>query len=347
MKLWDIIKSKLFKKQDALPESSVEAKSVNSGFDNGIKVGFTPQIQKSSYLPEKGSLDFALQQYLFQIMKQYKDGRTVNSYTALTSICGMETSNPGKNAENEANFLKRIEKDKKAIVIDQPSANGGVCFRHVQRGKVNENPETRLYVNCKRENIAELAGKFYEELGNSSYYFKFCTDEQASSKRRSEQFVFYVSSDPRELNKTIQIIKKTKQKYPKLFEGSKNMNPFMKDIDGFIGYAPDAPDGIYYSLDGYSTPVSRSYNSLLGEALSDSFTFAMKDLVSCDPSLSQKTNGKTYERAYPYIRDVLEDVLENPEKQKKLMEKMKVNLQKCTARNPVLSIKGLEQEKSR
>ncbi len=354
MSFWEFIKSKVFGKKEALPEAQIVPQTALymgnnrnsvSEFDNNIKVNYTPQPQQSNYMPDINSIEFAIQQYLYGIQKQYNEGRTFNSYTVLTSICGMDTSNSGNNLQNELEFLKKIDKDRKAIVINQPSANGGVCFRHVQKGRNLGNTDRRLYINCKRENIAELAEKFYEEFGNNPYYFKFCTDEQADSKRRSEQFVFYVSSEPHELNRTIQTIKRTKQKYPKLFEGSKNMNPFMKNVDGFIGYAPDVSDGIYYSLDGYSTPIAKSYNSLLGEALSDSFTYAIKDVVAQDYELTKKTNGEIYERAYPYIREVLEDVLEDPDKQRKLIEKMKVNLEKCTVRNPLLSIKGLEQDR--
>lgn len=356
MSFWDFIKNKLFGKKEALPEAQIEQKATtpyatnqgiaSNGLDS-IKVNYTPQPQKTNYMPGPNTIESALQQYLYGMMKQYNDGRTFNSYSVLTSLCGMDTSNPGENSKNEMDFINKLQKDGKAIMINQPSGNGGVCFRHIQHGRDAGNTDRRLYINCKRENIAELAGKFYEEFGDEPYYFKFCTDEQAASKRRSEQFVFYVSSEPTEMNRVIQTIQRTKQKYPQLFKGSKNMNSFMRNVDDYIGYAPDVKDGIYYSMDGTARPIARSYNSLLSEALTDSFTYAMRDVVALDYDLTSKTGGQIYERAYPYVRDTLEDVLKNPEYQRKLIEKMKANLEKCTQKNPVLSIKGLEQEMTR
>lgn len=349
MSFWDFIKSKLFGRKEALPEGNIVNSVVSSGkqFDNSVKVGFTPQPQKTNYMPEPNTIESAIQQYLYGLSIQNKEGKWFNSYRVLTSICGMDTSNPGENLKKEEAFINKLQKDGKTIMINQPSGNGGVCFRHIQHGRDAGNTDRRLYINCKRENVAELAEKFYDEFGNDPYYFKFCTDEQAASKRRSEQFVFYVSSEPTEMNRVIQTIQRTKQKYPQLFKGSKNMNPFMRNVDDYIGYAPDVKDGIYYSMDGTARPIARSYNSLLSEALTDSFTYAMRDVVAQDYDLTSKTGGQIYDEAQPYVRMVLENILENPEHQRKLIGKMKANLEKCSKKNSLLSIKGLEQEISR
>lgn len=367
MSFWDFIKSKLFGKKEALPEAQIEPKATTpyatnqgiagNGLDS-IKVNYTPQPQKTNYMPEPNTIESALQQYLYAMMKQYNDGRTFDSYSILTSLCGMDTSNQGNNLQNEANFINRVMRDKRVNVRNQPQGKEYINFRHIQNQRDGSNTDRRLYINCKRENIAELAGKFYEEFGDDPYYFKFCTDEQASSKRRSEQFVFYVSSEPKEMNRVIQTIQRTRQKYPQLFEGSKNMNPFMRNVDGYIGYAPDVkavpnpPEGIknkacYEKMNGEKEWIDPSYNTLLSNALTDSFTYAMRDVVAQDYDLTSKTGGQVYERAYPYVRDTLEDVLKNPEYQRKLIEKMKANLEKCTQKNPLLSIKGLEQEMTR
>ena len=43
-------------------------------------------------------------------------------------------------------------------------------------------------------------------------------------------------------NKTIE---QTKAKYPELFKGSENTNPFLKNVDGYIAYAPEPEKGKY------------------------------------------------------------------------------------------------------
>lgn len=346
MGVWDFIRSKLFGKSKALPEAESQTinvtqqkvTNVNSGnFNNFVKLDYTPQAK---------TIEYALQQYISGLLFQHESGRTFNSYSVLTSLCGMDTSNPGNNLQNEMDFINKLGNRRGINVINQPSGNGGVCFRHIQHGRNASNTDTRLYINCKRENIAQLANKFYEELGDMPYYFKFCSDEQAASKRRSEQFVFYLSSEPEEMNRIVQAIERTRQKNPKLFEGSRNMNPFMKDINGYIGYAPDVNVDVFENLNGEKSVLSaKSYNTLLSEILTDSFTNAIRDVVSHDYELSLKTGGERYDRATPYIRDVLKDIYENPEHQRKLIEKMKANLEISSQKNPLLNIRGIGKNK--
>ncbi len=352
----DFIKNKLFKRRESLPEAqnafqveSSNARSVGNvtteNLDNFVKVDYTPKIE--TFSPNPGTIDFALQQYIFGLQFQYQNGKPFNSYSALTGLCGMDTSVQGYNAQNEMKFLNRLANDGKVNLVNQYAADKSVCFRHVQHGRDAGNTNTRLYVNCKRENIAELADKFYEEFGDRPYYFKFCSDSQASRNRRSEQFVFYLSSEPHELNEVIQTIERTRQKNPRLFEGSKNMNPFMKEINGYIGFAPDVKVDEFQTIKGGKKPITaRSYNTLLSESLTDCFTDAIRDVVSRDYDLSVMMGGQYYDSAQPYIGTVLGKICDSPEHQKKLIEKMKSNLKISSQKNSLLSIKGIELDRN-
>lgn len=351
MGLWDFIKNRIFKKNAILPEGTMPVSKPtvapinNANIDEYVKVGFTPQPQ-NDYTPQPGTIEFALQQYIYGLQFQYENGIPFNSYNALTNLSGMDTSNPGNNAQNEMNFVERLSRDGKVNVINQYAANKSVCFRHIQHGRDAGNTDSRLYVNCKRENIAELADKFYEEFGDTPYYFKFCTDAQASTTRRSEQFVFYLSSEPSEMNRVIQTIERTRQKNPRLFEGAKNMNPFMKDINGYIGYAPNIDDDEFRTLKGGRKVLSaKSYNTLLSESLTDCFADAIRDVVSHDYDLSLRTGGQYYESPVPYINTALKAICDNSEHQKRLIEKMKANLVISSQKNPLLTIKGIDKNR--
>ena len=348
MGFWEDLKNRIFRKnKTALPEPVLKTQKIdNTKFNEMVNVGFTPEPPKA-YYPPVGSLEFALQQYIYGLQFQQEKGIPFSSYKALTGICGMDVSNPGMNYQNEENFISKISHDRNVNLIDQKAGDKSVAFRHIQHGRSGRDTDTRLYVNCKRENIAALADKFYEEFGNTPYYFKFCSDQQASNTRRSEQFVFYLSSEPQELNRVIEIIERTRQKNPHLFEGAKNINPFMRDVKGYIGYAPNIDTDEFTCINGTKKPLSaRSYNTLLGESLTDCFTSAIKDLVHKDYDLSSMIGGQHFPGPVPYINSVLKTINGNPEYQKQLIEKMKANLAISSEKNPLLSIRGLEQYKS-
>lgn len=350
MGFWDFIKSKLLGRNvQALPEGKTEMNfgklnELRNKFNESINVGYTPEAPKG-FVPKEGTIEFAIQQYMYGVLMQNKRGESFNSYRALTGICGIDTIFGGNNAQNENNLMNRIKNEKRIVLSNQTNSNGKTAFRHLINGVNGREADTRLYINCKRENVALLAEKFYEEFGNNPYYFKFNSDEQANDVRRSEQFVFYVNSDPYELNNTVQIIERTRRKNPELFEGSKYKNPFMKDLKGYIAYAPNVKDPHYYALDGAAIDIDASYNSLLGAALTDTLLTSIKEIVDYDDNLSKLMINEYHDAPQPYINKVFEKLLDNPEQQKQLIMKMKKNLERTSRRNKMLSIKGIDLEK--
>lgn len=96
-----------------------------------------------------------------------------------------------------------------------------------------EKVDCRLYLNIKAENIIKLASKFidrpeYEE----GLYFKFFTIDS-----RYETIVFYSSYE--NVQNIINMIMDIKEQEPKLFEGSEKTGPFLKQINGFIGFGEE------------------------------------------------------------------------------------------------------------
>lgn len=344
MGFFDFLLSKL-KIQKKLPEGKFlssnrsgkqEDKRNGRNFNDEIKLGFSPKIK---------TLDFAIEQYINGLLYHHQKGEFYSSYKVLTNLCSMDSSKPGKNKKKEELLLKRINDDEKCCYINQPSANGGVCYRHVVHGEpVKE--DYRLYLSCKRENIASLANALMDEFGDTNYYFKFCTDEHAASIARSEQFVFFVDNNPESLNRLLRGIDNTRRMHPELFKGSENMNPFMKDFLGYIGYAPEV-EGKFTNLRGEKIPISQSYNSLLSQALEDSFLHSVREVVSRDEALSIKVNGEKLYTAKAYVKSVLSDIIKRPEMLEKLVKSMKQDLRTLSVLNPELQINGIELERDK
>ena len=340
MGFFDFILSKI-KPQKKLPEgkflSSNQDKRRNGrNFNDEIKLGISPKIK---------TLDFAIEQYVAGLLYHYQKGEHYSSYKVLTNLCSMDSSKAGKNKKNEEQLLRRIGTDEKCVYLNQPSASGGICYRHVIHGEPGKN-DYRLYLSCKRENIASLANALMDEFGDINYYFKFCSDEHAAAIARSEQFVFFVNNEPESLNKLLRGIDNTKRMHPEFFKGSENMNPFMKDFLGYIGYAPEV-EGKFINLRGESIPISQSYNSLLSQALEDSFLHSVREVVSRDEDLSIKVNGEKLPTAKSYVKTVLGDIIERPEMLEKLVKSMKQDLKTLSVLNPELQINGIELDKKK
>ena len=348
----DFIKKKIFgrfNKNKGLPKGSKEPITVENMVVSDIKQTieseeFNKQLQVD-FSPKPQTLDFALSQYVLGLLHQYNSGEYVNSYRVLTGLSALNNSSPGNNKKNEEILIENIKRNQGLTLIEQKDSKGNIGFNHVMSKAPRKEHDTRVYINCKRENVAELANKFIQEFGDKPFYFKFCSDNQASKTGRSEQFVFYTNSKSDELNTVLSTIERTKQKHPKLFEGAENTNPFMKNISGYLAYAPEVDD-IFIGLDNKKRPISQSYNSLLSSALEDSFTNAICDLSARDYELAKKMDGKIYDEPAPYIIQVLGDVVNSPDRLKDLVQKMKQNLSMEVSKNPKLDIKGINFERT-
>lgn len=342
---WD----KLFNKSKALPKGdNIVIENINTdSIPNNLQKKDTndvfPKVNIESY-PKIGTLDFAIEQYIAGLVYQQKNGELMNSYRVLTQLSSVDNTNSGNNYNNQKLFLDNVSNkryNRNMEIYEQKKNDGVPSFYHVSTKGFVDNHIDRVYLNCKSENVASLADKFAKEFGNTEYYFKFNADE--AKARRSEQFVFYID-DNVELNRVLQTIERTSQKYPKLFEGSKNINPFMKNVGGFIAYAPEVRTGKYNTLNGKSKDIDCSYNSLLSEALQDSLLHSVRPIVAKDLNLTQKLQGEYFEDLSPYvITGTLNEIyLEGGERKKELIDNMKKYLTISQQKNSELDIKGID-----
>lgn len=320
-------------------------------FRESIKITTSNLISSSEpseqlYFTE-GSLDYAIDQYIKSVLVNYEKNQVISSYNSLISLSALDNSYKGNNQTNQEVFLENLNdkkySDKIALHV-QKDRNGKPCFFHVSTKGFPGDPTTRLYLNCERKNVALLADALSSELGDSDYYYKFGADEQTGT--RSEKFVFYVnekgSSD--ELSTIINALEQIKQKNPELLEDSEHINPFMKDINGFIAYAPDVSTSFYKNLSGNITPIAESYNSLLAEALNDSFLNSLQNISITEHDLALKASGQTFGDVSAYLTTgICQSINEKPTYLKKLINSMKNNLTIASRNNPELDIKGISR----
>lgn len=118
----------------------------------------TIEKYKINYQIKPNTPESAIEQYLMALLYRRKNNDNINSYGALTDLGGLQDQkNPGKNPENEKIVLNKIRRDRRYSIKEQKSGNGEVDFYHIFKGKHGKTVN-RLYLNCKRENVAVLNG---------------------------------------------------------------------------------------------------------------------------------------------------------------------------------------------
>lgn len=347
--LKEIIK-KLFGEKLKFPKNKVKLLEEKTSECKEEKTSNTKQ-QQSEFLgrikeeinPSINTVEGAIEQYLYSLLNRKNTTGNVNSYGALTDISAIQDSKiPGKNLENEKILLNYINNNRDFSITEQKNRKGEVVYYHIYKGQ-SKQWENRIYLNCERKNVAEMASQIINELqGTESYYFKFDSDYLMSKSERSEKIVFYIY-DSKNLNDVVNAIEKAKQKKPKLFEKSNSVNPFLDTYNGYIAYVNEVTSNKYITLSGQEKIIDKSYNSLLAEALNDSYLSSVREVVSRDYELTAKTKGEIYKESSAYTFSVLEDILKNPEMKQQLIYGIKEKLQHCMQRNSDLQIKGLNR----
>ena len=336
-------KRKLLMEQN--PQTIEERITVNNNKKTMLdkyKVEKTPKIYK------KGTIEYAIEQYITNVLYSYEKNGYYNSYNSLIRLSGMSQQEEGNNAENEEKFLEEVKNKKYnktlEIAVQKNNKTQNPVFYHIRTSN-SYTGKYRIYLNCKKKNTAELASKLAEQLRNQEYYFKF--NANSAKIERSEQFVFYCNEE-KDLIEKIQTIEQTRAKYPELFKSAENINPFLKNVDGYIAYAPEPTSGKYTPIFGtQKVEIAKSYNSLLSEGLKDALFHSLKDMKSFMPELApnmQEKNCLDYNSVGIYIKELLKKVYTNEERKEVLIKLMKTNLAIAQQKNPELDIQGIDKQ---
>ena len=192
----------------------------------------------------------------------------------------------GEDHSIEENTLLNTLKESDYTIWDQKSSSNPdlVFFHHVKSPQYIPDCNIRLYINAKRKHLLDLVCEILDKMENKSIYLKFMSDKYIDTKTRNEKIVIYTNNTLQEngtnnLNEILTAINEIKKENPSLLEGCEITNPFMKKIDGFIGYAQDPDTNIYHFQNGHSKEIGQSYNSFLSQALEEGLFLATEDLI--------------------------------------------------------------------
>lgn len=296
--------------------------------------------QKKKIYP-KNTIESAIQQYINAYVYMNKNGQNISPYSTLIRLGGKEETMQNHSAEQTA-LLNALRQSKRYEINEQASPNGDVNFYHIANNtyrKANMKAKARLYLNPNRENTFALVNEILKKMGDKPIYLKFISDERMNKGSRSEKIVIYVDDETKingknneSMNDVISALNEIKKEKMYLFKDCDIINPFMKKIDGVAGYAPDPKESMYKLMDGRLQPVSKSYNSFLAEAINESVTVATKEMLK-----NKNDNMPLYQK--------LEYLIQSS--QDELINKVKVNLQKCQRNNPDLDISGIRKDKQK
>lgn len=321
------------------PAEDKKEHNISANFYENKRNHFTKQLSPKTKIAPYNSFEHAIEQYLQSLSYLYDKQHIVNSYKALTSLEAYSNQKPGDNKKVEENLINILKHNPNYNsdfkVMEQKSSNGNVGFYHIQSKNYSyqySKDSIRLYINIQRENISKFSSQLIKQLRGEDFYFKFVSDNQLDENDRSESIVIY--TDTNHLEKIVQAINIIQQENPELTRNSIGVNPFMKKINNFTGYAPDV-DGTYINENNEIFNTSPSFNTLLSHVLEDSYVSVAKELIAKDKELTLLTNGEIYDNSEPYVQLY---PLISKKYNAQLIENMKYKLQKAKIRNDRLDI---------
>ena len=188
--------------------------------------------------------------------------------------------------------------------------------------------------------MLELVSEILNKMGHQPIYLKFISDNYVEHVSRNEKIVIYTNLESQEndinnLTQIINAINVIKQEKPYLFDRCNIINPFIKKIEGVIGYAKEPSSDIYKFQNGNSKRIAQSYNSFLAYALEESLSLSMQDF---SPSDDITSNDQLFTQRLNYLfKNYSSDLINN----------VKLHLAQCQEKNPDLEIPGLPKIKQR
>lgn len=329
--------------EDITCAGNVDTNQIQTKIDYNKEFRNRIQNKSNEISIQRGTLDYAIDQFLLSYYANaQKDGK-VNAYKSLTNIEAKEwqQDDNGSNKRVEENLLSVLEENGEFYVEAQKDKNM-TYFYHVQTPDYkmdNTATKMRIYINCDRKNVASLAGELLTKLQNEKFYLKFSSDEQLSKTARSEAIVIY--TDEYNINNIMEHIGQLEKESPELFEGSENTSPFIYRA-GKVGYVREIPDNQKY-INKYNNEetLAQSYNTFLSKALEESFVEACKSVVSFDKELTYATNGEISDDPNFYMMH-MDEIMNGHYTE--LIRTMKQELTKVQERNSYLDIKGISDK---
>lgn len=113
------------------------------------------------------------------------------------------------------------------------------AFDHYKSKDYVAETNNRLYINCPKQNIADIIITFAEKCKEQGlpYYFKHCTDNESVNARRADQIVIY--SNIIHTADYVQILREMAQENPQLVQNCGNPPVLTGNIDGWIGFGDE------------------------------------------------------------------------------------------------------------
>lgn len=300
----------------------------------------TPSVLKLN------KIDGAIEQYLYSLISLKMENQNITSYRALTEACAfMDRYNPGRNKETENILLNNIKNNDKYRLLIQKQQNTGLAvYYHIAKGKAAKYVG-RIYLNCKRENVALLVNSLINEFNDlDSFYLKFVSDNKMQERGRTDRIVIFVPNNKEEDKKLEKCIYKLQSERPELFADETANNPFLESR-GNVMYALQPDTEQYVTLSGRIEIIAKSYNTFLAKALEESYLKAINEIVAQDNQLYEKFGGMINNNSINNTLNILENIMNNSNKELILIEKIKSNLRICQQNNKCLRIKGINERK--
>lgn len=202
----------------------------------------------------------------------------------------------------------------------QVNEQGGFYHIRSQNYKMpNFDEMARVYINCKSENIAELANEISDTNTNPNFYMKFTSNESNAQNPRNEKIVIYCNKN--EVDYTINLLQYCKSIKPELFADSKTF-PFLKNEQNIASTANQPLTNLYTNLYGQTTQIPQSVNSFITNMLQEAYMEAAREIARADKNLdflldpNYYNNETLYVQNYPYISHCYNDYLLNSMKAK-------------------------------
>ena len=327
-------------KAKALPEPTIQKIQPAQAVQTKEKVHQAPILEKKKEEPRYpfNSLEWAIQEFLYSYLYENETGYC-NEYSALVNLCGKNAPEYERGDKvAESNLLSELNNNPQYTVLNQNNA-----FRHVMTKAWDQSKlkiDTRFYLNPKRENLIPLVREILKRNEGKPLYLKFETEDLMEKKLqqrkgRNEKIVIYTNKgESGNAGRIAEMISQIKQEQPQLFVDTQYMNPFMKSLDNGIAYSNSSYTKQYTRINGRRSEVSNSYNSILAEALGESMNAALHEIAT-----SGRRPGFEQLDKFKQLSILLE---ESP---REIVEPMKRYLTICQRNNPVLNIKGIDDEK--